>query len=98
MMAKVLVNHRRRNKVQPPEFPKPEGGRAAPRIPKTRRRKGRTADSLAEVIELSNGEASEAESGCSSMSEVQEPMVRITRRRQIIIAPTPGPLVGRGRK
>lgn len=36
-----------------------------------------------------NGEISEAESDCSSVSEVQDPVFRITRRRQILVAGTP---------
>ncbi|XP_005385062.1 PREDICTED: deoxynucleotidyltransferase terminal-interacting protein 2 [Chinchilla lanigera] len=61
------------------------------RIPKTKKRKSRTtAGSLAEITEPStDGEFSETESNCSSVSEIQEPILRITRRRQIIIAPTP---------
>ncbi|KAM6162383.1 deoxynucleotidyltransferase terminal-interacting protein 2-like [Erethizon dorsatum] len=61
------------------------------RTPKTRKRKSRTTTgSLAEVTEPStDGEFSEAESNSSSVCEIQEPILRITRRRQIIIAPTP---------
>ncbi|KAB0354972.1 hypothetical protein FD755_022431 [Muntiacus reevesi] len=35
------------------------------------------------------GEISEAESNCSSVSEVQDPIFRVTRRRQILVAGTP---------
>uniref|UniRef100_A0A8C5LFF1 Deoxynucleotidyltransferase, terminal, interacting protein 2 n=1 Tax=Jaculus jaculus TaxID=51337 RepID=A0A8C5LFF1_JACJA len=48
------------------------------------------ASSLAEITELSaDGETSEAESNSSCVSEAQEPILRITRRRQIVIPPTP---------
>ncbi|EHB01235.1 Deoxynucleotidyltransferase terminal-interacting protein 2 [Heterocephalus glaber] len=57
------------------------------RTPKTEKRKNRTTGSLAEITEPSiDGEFSDAESNCA---EMQAPIVRITRRRQIIIAPTP---------
>uniref|UniRef100_A0A8D2AD10 Deoxynucleotidyltransferase terminal interacting protein 2 n=1 Tax=Sciurus vulgaris TaxID=55149 RepID=A0A8D2AD10_SCIVU len=63
--------------------------RSGPRTPKTRKRKSRATASLAEITEPStDGENSEAESNYSSVSEVQEPIVRITRRRKIIITPT----------
>ncbi|XP_075414664.1 deoxynucleotidyltransferase terminal-interacting protein 2 [Tenrec ecaudatus] len=67
-----------------------------PRTPKSRRRKSRTEGALPEMIEPStDGEISEAESNCSSLSELQDPIVRVTRRRQIIIPSTP---VSRARK
>ena len=36
-----------------------------------------------------DGEISEAESNCSSVSEAQDPILRVTRRRQILVAGTP---------
>ncbi|KAM5256383.1 deoxynucleotidyltransferase terminal-interacting protein 2 [Ctenodactylus gundi] len=69
------------------------------RTPKFRKRKNRGKGSLAEITEPStDGETSEAESNCSSISETQEPILRITRRRQIIIAPTPAPTVRKRQK
>ncbi|XP_004378815.1 deoxynucleotidyltransferase terminal-interacting protein 2 [Trichechus manatus latirostris] len=61
-----------------------------PRTPKTRKRKSRIEGSLPEMIEPSaDGETSEAESNCSSVSELQDPIVRVTRRRQILVSRTP---------
>ncbi|XP_004635808.1 deoxynucleotidyltransferase terminal-interacting protein 2 [Octodon degus] len=59
--------------------------------PKTTKRKSRNiTGSLVETAEPStDGEFSETESNCSSVCEIQEPILRITRRRQIIIAATP---------
>ncbi|XP_006165800.1 deoxynucleotidyltransferase terminal-interacting protein 2 [Tupaia chinensis] len=60
-----------------------------PRVPKSRN-KNRTTGSLSEMTEsCTNGETSEAESNCSSVSEPQDPIFRVTRRRQILIACTP---------
>uniref|UniRef100_A0A2K6GT47 Deoxynucleotidyltransferase terminal interacting protein 2 n=1 Tax=Propithecus coquereli TaxID=379532 RepID=A0A2K6GT47_PROCO len=60
-----------------------------PRTPKTRKRK-RTTGSPPEVTEPStDGEISEADSNYSSVSEHQDPIFRVTRRRQILIACTP---------
>nr|XP_014691828.2 deoxynucleotidyltransferase terminal-interacting protein 2 isoform X1 [Equus asinus] len=61
------------------------------RTPKTRRRKSRPTSSLHEQMDRppTDGETSEAESDCSSVSELQGPILRITRRRQILIACTP---------
>ncbi|XP_058394550.1 deoxynucleotidyltransferase terminal-interacting protein 2 [Diceros bicornis minor] len=61
------------------------------RTPKTGRRKSRTTGLLCEQIDKpsTDGETSEAESTCSSVSERQSPILRITRRRQILIACTP---------
>ncbi|XP_059122162.1 deoxynucleotidyltransferase terminal-interacting protein 2 [Peromyscus eremicus] len=57
------------------------------------KRKSRNAGPPAEIVEpATDAEASEAEShasGVSSVLEVQEPIVRVTRKRQIVIAPTP---------
>ncbi|CAO2599927.1 Deoxynucleotidyltransferase terminal-interacting protein 2 [Lemmus lemmus] len=59
----------------------------------SRKRKSRSAGPPAEVSEpATEAEVSEAEShasGITSVSEVQEPIIRITRKRQIISAPTP---------
>ncbi|XP_057573872.1 deoxynucleotidyltransferase terminal-interacting protein 2 [Hippopotamus amphibius kiboko] len=57
---------------------------------KTRKRKNETTGSLPEMNKPStDGEISEAESNCSSVSEAQDPIVRVTRRRQILVAGTP---------
>ncbi|XP_048207950.1 deoxynucleotidyltransferase terminal-interacting protein 2 [Perognathus longimembris pacificus] len=64
----------------------------------SKRRQSRTLGLQREVIELSaDGETSEAESNCS-VFEVQEPIVRTTRRRQIIIASSPGSSVRKRKK
>ncbi|KAL2772222.1 deoxynucleotidyltransferase terminal-interacting protein 2 [Daubentonia madagascariensis] len=61
-----------------------------PGTPKTRKRKSRTTGSPPEVTEPStDGEISEAESNYSSVSEPQDPILRVTRRRQILIACPP---------
>ncbi|XP_008583545.1 PREDICTED: deoxynucleotidyltransferase terminal-interacting protein 2 [Galeopterus variegatus] len=68
----------------------PGGKSSIPEVPKTIKRKSRTTVLLPEKAEPStNGEISEAESNCSSVSELQEPIFRITRRRQILISCTP---------
>ncbi|XP_004402563.1 PREDICTED: deoxynucleotidyltransferase terminal-interacting protein 2 [Odobenus rosmarus divergens] len=60
------------------------------RTPKTRKRKSGTAISLSEMNKPStDGETSEAESNCSFVSELQDPILRVTRRRQILVACTP---------
>lgn len=58
------------------------------RNPKSKKRKDGPASTLSGITEPSDGETSEAESNYS-VSETQEPILRITRRRQILIAPTP---------
>ncbi|XP_004451067.1 deoxynucleotidyltransferase terminal-interacting protein 2 [Dasypus novemcinctus] len=59
-----------------------------PRTPKTGR-KSRTRGSLPEKIETStDGDISEAESNCS-VSELQDTILRVTRRRQILVPCTP---------
>ncbi|XP_028735898.1 deoxynucleotidyltransferase terminal-interacting protein 2 isoform X1 [Peromyscus leucopus] len=59
----------------------------------SRKRKSRNAGPPAEIAEpATDAEASEAEShasGVSSVLEVQEPIVRVTRKRKVVIAPTP---------
>ncbi|KAK7809950.1 hypothetical protein U0070_024870 [Myodes glareolus] len=59
----------------------------------SRKRKSRSPDPPAEITEpATDAEVSEAEShasGITSVFEVQEPIIRITRKRQIITAPTP---------
>ncbi|XP_036708620.1 deoxynucleotidyltransferase terminal-interacting protein 2 isoform X1 [Balaenoptera musculus] len=58
--------------------------------PKTRKRRSRTTGSLPGMNKPStDGEISEAESNCSSVSEAQDPILRVTRRRQILVAGTP---------
>ncbi|XP_006750359.1 deoxynucleotidyltransferase terminal-interacting protein 2 [Leptonychotes weddellii] len=60
------------------------------RTPKTRKRKSETTVSLSEINKPStDGETSEAESNCSSVSELQDPILRVTRRRQILVACSP---------
>ncbi|ELK06354.1 Deoxynucleotidyltransferase terminal-interacting protein 2 [Pteropus alecto] len=60
-----------------------------PRTPKTGKRKSRTTGSLPKMNKLStDGETSEAESS-SSVSEPQDPILRVTRRRKILVACTP---------
>ncbi|XP_040854719.1 deoxynucleotidyltransferase terminal-interacting protein 2 [Ochotona curzoniae] len=59
-----------------------------PRNPKSRKRKNGPTAALPEATEPSDGETSDTESNYS-VSETQEPILRITRRRQIVIAPTP---------
>ncbi|XP_055484079.1 deoxynucleotidyltransferase terminal-interacting protein 2 [Psammomys obesus] len=67
----------------------------------SRRTKSRTTGP-AEITELATeGEASEAEShtsGISYVSEVQEPIIRITRKRRVVIAPTPKSIVKKRQK
>ncbi|KAK1339775.1 hypothetical protein QTO34_018331 [Cnephaeus nilssonii] len=59
-------------------------------IPKTGKRKSRTRASLSEMNKpATDGETSEAESSCCSVSEPQNSILRITRRRQILVACTP---------
>ncbi|XP_051849276.1 deoxynucleotidyltransferase terminal-interacting protein 2 isoform X1 [Antechinus flavipes] len=54
--------------------------------PTGRGARSRSRSALAQVIEsVTDGEVSEAESTCSYASGLQEPTVRITRRRRIII-------------
>lgn len=59
----------------------------------SRKRKSRSPGPPAEITELAtDAEVSEAEShasGVTSVFEVQEPIIRITRKRQIVSAPTP---------
>ncbi|KAM6217101.1 deoxynucleotidyltransferase terminal-interacting protein 2 [Rhynchocyon petersi] len=57
-----------------------------PRTPKSRKRKSIMEASLPVKLD---GETSEAESNYSSVSETQDPIIRITRRRQILIPCTP---------
>lgn len=59
-------------------------------LPKSRKRKSRNAGPLLERTKPSTeGEISEAESECSSETEVQETILRVTRRRQILVVCTP---------
>ncbi|OWK04556.1 DNTTIP2 [Cervus elaphus hippelaphus] len=59
------------------------------RSPTPKTRKSGTTGSLPEMNKPStDGEISEAESNCS-VSEVQDPIFRVTRRRQILVAGTP---------
>ncbi|XP_008152962.2 deoxynucleotidyltransferase terminal-interacting protein 2 isoform X2 [Eptesicus fuscus] len=58
-------------------------------IPKSGKRKSRTRASFSEMNKpATDGETSEAESSCS-VSEPQNSILRITRRRQILVACTP---------
>ncbi|XP_037682535.1 deoxynucleotidyltransferase terminal-interacting protein 2 [Choloepus didactylus] len=61
-----------------------------PRTCKTGKRKSRTEASLPEMIvePATDGETSEAESNCS-VSELQDHILRVTRRRQILVPHTP---------
>lgn len=55
-------------------------------------RNSRTTGPAEITVLISDGEASETEShasGVSSVLEVQEPIVRVTRKRQVVIVPTP---------
>ncbi|KAM4873149.1 deoxynucleotidyltransferase terminal-interacting protein 2 [Thomomys bottae] len=64
----------------------------------SKKRQSRTSGLQTEIIELStDGDTSEAESNCS-VFEVQDPIVRITRRRQIIIASSPSSSVRKRKK
>lgn len=61
-----------------------------PRTSKTGKRKSRTRGSLPEMNKPpTDGETSEAESNCSSVSALQDTVLRVTRRRQIVVACTP---------
>ncbi|XP_076976338.1 deoxynucleotidyltransferase terminal-interacting protein 2 [Tamandua tetradactyla] len=61
-----------------------------PKTPNTGKRKIRTEASLPQMTAKpsADGETSEAESNCS-VSELQDPILRVTRRRQILVARTP---------
>ncbi|XP_053464311.1 deoxynucleotidyltransferase terminal-interacting protein 2-like [Nycticebus coucang] len=64
--------------------------RSIPRTPKTKKRKSRTIGSPSEVTESStDDEISEAELNYSSVSEHQDTILKVTRRRQILIACPP---------
>ncbi|XP_017399694.1 deoxynucleotidyltransferase terminal-interacting protein 2 [Cebus imitator] len=61
-----------------------------PRTPKTTKRKSRTTGLLPEGTEpFTDGETSEAESNYSYVSEHHDTILRVTRRRQILIACPP---------
>ncbi|XP_024421226.2 deoxynucleotidyltransferase terminal-interacting protein 2 isoform X2 [Desmodus rotundus] len=61
-----------------------------PKTPKSGKRRSRTAGSLPEMNKQStDGETSEAESNCSSVFELQDSILRVTRRRQILVARDP---------
>ncbi|XP_037017947.2 deoxynucleotidyltransferase terminal-interacting protein 2 [Artibeus jamaicensis] len=60
-----------------------------PKTPKTGKRKSRTVGSLPEMNKpCTDGETSEAESNCS-VFELQDSILRVTRRRQILVARDP---------
>ncbi|XP_007535400.1 deoxynucleotidyltransferase terminal-interacting protein 2 [Erinaceus europaeus] len=60
------------------------------RPPSKTAKKNRTTDSLLEKTKPpTDGESSEAESESSSVSELQDTILRVTRRRQIVVACTP---------
>ncbi|XP_005879051.1 PREDICTED: deoxynucleotidyltransferase terminal-interacting protein 2 [Myotis brandtii] len=61
-----------------------------PKTPKTGTRKSRTRASLSEMNKpATDVETSEADSNCCSVSEPQDSILRITRRRQILVPCTP---------
>ncbi|XP_066232845.1 deoxynucleotidyltransferase terminal-interacting protein 2 [Saccopteryx leptura] len=61
-----------------------------PKTPKTTKRRSRNTGLLPEMNKPStDGETSEAESNCCSVSELQEPILRVTRRRQILVPCSP---------
>lgn len=61
-----------------------------PKTPKTRKRKSGTRASSSEMNKpATDGETAEAESNYCSVSEPQNSILRITRRRQILVACTP---------
>ncbi|KAM8789230.1 deoxynucleotidyltransferase terminal-interacting protein 2 [Rhynchonycteris naso] len=61
-----------------------------PKTPKTAKKRSRNTGSLPEMNKPStDGDTSEAESNCCSVSELQEPILRVTRRRQILVSCSP---------
>ncbi|XP_019313091.2 deoxynucleotidyltransferase terminal-interacting protein 2 [Panthera pardus] len=94
--AKRIQAHPKSRKGSPPVDPTTAESQTTrkqspvPRTPKSRKRKSGTTVSLPEINKpYTDGETSEAESDCSSVSELQDPILRVTRRRQILVACTP---------
>ena len=83
--------HPKGRKGSSPDNPNTAESQTTPeRSPAPKTRKSGTTGSLPEMNKPStDGEISEAESNCSSVSEVQDPIFRVTRRRQILVAGTP---------
>ena len=86
-----LQVHPKGRKGSSPDNPNTAESQTTPeRSPAPETRKSGTTGSLPEMNKpLTDGEISEAESNCSSVSEVQDPIFRVTRRRQILVAGTP---------
>ncbi|XP_006197393.2 deoxynucleotidyltransferase terminal-interacting protein 2 [Vicugna pacos] len=90
--AKRIQTHPKGKKEFPSEDPRTAESQVTRKqspAPRTKRRKSGTTGSLPEMNKPADGEISEAESNCSSVSEVQGPILRVTRRRQILVAGTP---------
>ncbi|VFV26396.1 deoxynucleotidyltransferase terminal-interacting [Lynx pardinus] len=94
--AKRIQAHPKSRKESPPVDPTTAESQTTrkqspvPRTPKSRKRKSGTTVSLPEINKpYTDGETSEVESDCSSVSELQDPILRVTRRRQILVACTP---------
>ncbi|XP_052035280.1 deoxynucleotidyltransferase terminal-interacting protein 2 [Apodemus sylvaticus] len=63
-----------------------------------RSKNSRTTGPAEIVVLISDGEPSEPESHASGVSFVLEPIIRVTRKRQVVITPTPKPSVRKRRK
>uniref|UniRef100_A0A8D2A9V1 Fcf2 pre-rRNA processing C-terminal domain-containing protein n=1 Tax=Sus scrofa TaxID=9823 RepID=A0A8D2A9V1_PIG len=90
--AKRIQAHPKGRKESPSDDPSTAESQTTKKqspAPSARKRKSRTTGSLPEMNKPTDGEISEAESTCSSVSEVQDPIFRITRRRQILVTGTP---------
>ncbi|MXQ79691.1 hypothetical protein E5288_WYG007099 [Bos mutus] len=83
--------HPKGRKGSSPDNPNTTESQTTPeRSPAPKTRKSGTTGSLPEMNKpATDGEISEAESDCSSVPEVQDPVFRVTRRRQILVAGTP---------
>ncbi|KAB0360489.1 hypothetical protein FD754_004645, partial [Muntiacus muntjak] len=86
-----LQVHPKGRKGSSPNNPNTAESQTTPeRSPAPKTRKSGTTGPLPEMNKpLTDGEISEAESNCPSVSEVQDPIFRVTRRRQILVAGTP---------
>ncbi|KAB0365337.1 hypothetical protein FD754_009493 [Muntiacus muntjak] len=95
-----LQAHPKGRKGSSPDNPNTAESQTTPeRSPTPKTRKSGTTGSLPEMNKPStDGEISEAESNCSSVSEVQDPIFRVTRRRQILVAGTPVSSLRKGLK
>ncbi|XP_010973825.3 deoxynucleotidyltransferase terminal-interacting protein 2 [Camelus dromedarius] len=90
--ARRIQTHPKGKKEFPSEDPRTAESQVTRKqspAPRTKMRKSGTTGSLPEMNKPADGEISEAESNCSSVSEVQGPILRVTRRRQILVAGTP---------